>query len=92
MLPEFAQRLVDAFAGFCGSVVYAVRFPLPTASQTVVVVLIGTLSAHFLTSDVARATTLSPGASGFLIGFGSYRLSAFVLDWMVSYISRWRKQ
>lgn len=85
---ELAARLTDAFAGFCGGVVYAARFPLSSATKTVLVVLIGTLSASFLAEDVAALTHLSRGASGFLVGFGAYQLAAYVLDAAISKIRK----
>lgn len=84
--PELSQRVIDAFSGFCGSIVYALRFPTASAIQTVIVVVIGTVSADFFTDDIVRLTSLSRGASGFLAGFAAYSISAYLIEIIVSYL------
>lgn len=66
--PDLGFKLQEAIAGFAGGVVYALVMKQTKPLEAVSSVVVGTLTANYLTDYVARQVGFDGAGMGFLTG------------------------
>jgi len=85
---EIGVRTQDLVAGLAGGIVNAFVFKRSTPVAIVGSVLVGALTAAYLTEPAGKLTGTSGGATAFIVGLGAMAICQSI----VSQLSKWKPQ
>lgn len=87
-LIEFGVKTQDLVAGLAGGVVNAFVFQRSTPMAIIGSVIVGALTAAYLTDPAAKLTGTTGGATAFIVGLGAMAICQGIL----ARLSKWRDQ
>ncbi len=79
-LEDFGIRLNDVIAGFSGGLVNAFVFRRADPASVIGSMIVGALSANYLTEWAARQFATGPGATGFIIGLSGMAICQGIVN------------